>query len=94
MEDVFHWIRKGDAIKVRMWLDDTEHDMNQGYDYKCLNFKLILTSNLFAKCLVKQHFCLSSIFAQGQTQIRSSNTLLKVLFQIKIKIKYKFEFFM
>ena len=30
MEDVFHWIRKGDAIKVRMWLDDTEHDMNQG----------------------------------------------------------------
>ena len=31
MEDIFHWIRKGDAIKVRMWLDDTEHDMNQGY---------------------------------------------------------------
>lgn len=31
MEDIFHWIRKGDAIQVRMWLDDTEHDMNQGY---------------------------------------------------------------
>ncbi len=30
MEDIFHWIRKGDAIQVRMWLDDTEHDMNQG----------------------------------------------------------------
>jgi len=34
MEDVFHWIRKGDAIKVRMWLDDTEHDMNQGDDHQ------------------------------------------------------------
>ncbi len=30
MEDIFHHIRKGDAIQVRMWLDDTEHDMNQG----------------------------------------------------------------
>ena len=30
MEDIYHWIRRGDAIKVRMWLDDTEHDMNQG----------------------------------------------------------------
>lgn len=30
MEDIFQWIRKGDAIQVRMWLDDTEHDMNQG----------------------------------------------------------------
>jgi len=34
MEDIFHWIRKGDAIKVRMWLDDTEHDMNQGDDHQ------------------------------------------------------------
>jgi len=34
MEDIFHWIRRGDAIKVRMWLDDTEHDMNQGDDHQ------------------------------------------------------------
>jgi len=34
MEDIFHWIRKGDAIQVRMWLDDTEHDMNQGDDHQ------------------------------------------------------------
>ena len=30
MEDIFHWIREGNTIQVRMWLDDTEHDMNQG----------------------------------------------------------------
>ena len=30
MEDIFHFIREGNAIQVRMWLDDTEHDMNQG----------------------------------------------------------------
>ena len=41
MEDIFHWIRKGDAIKVRMWLDDTEHDMNQGYAYSC-NVEILL----------------------------------------------------
>ncbi|XP_059079833.1 integrin-linked protein kinase homolog pat-4-like [Tigriopus californicus] len=34
MEDIFHWIRKGDAIQVRLWLDDTEHDMNQGDDHQ------------------------------------------------------------
>jgi len=34
MEDIFQWIRKGDAIQVRMWLDDTEHDMNQGDDHQ------------------------------------------------------------
>lgn len=34
MEDIYHWIRRGDAIKVRMWLDDTEHDMNQGDDHQ------------------------------------------------------------
>ena len=30
MEDIFHFIREGNAMQVRMWLDDTEHDMNQG----------------------------------------------------------------
>ncbi|KAG1659317.1 Integrin-linked protein kinase [Nymphon striatum] len=33
MEDIFHWCREGNAIQVRMWLDDTEHDMNQGDDH-------------------------------------------------------------
>lgn len=31
MEDIFHWCREGNAMQVRVWLDDTEHDMNQGY---------------------------------------------------------------
>lgn len=30
MEDIFHWCREGNAIQVRLWLDDTEHDMNLG----------------------------------------------------------------
>ncbi|KAI4470652.1 serine-threonine protein kinase [Holotrichia oblita] len=30
MEDIFHWCREGNALQVRVWLDDTEHDMNQG----------------------------------------------------------------
>jgi len=34
MEDIFHWIRESNAIQVRMWLDDTEHDMNQGDDHQ------------------------------------------------------------
>ncbi|GAB6027077.1 hypothetical protein CHUAL_013803 [Chamberlinius hualienensis] len=33
MEDIFHWCREGNALQVRMWLDDTEHDMNQGDDH-------------------------------------------------------------
>uniref|UniRef100_A0A1B0CYV8 Uncharacterized protein n=1 Tax=Phlebotomus papatasi TaxID=29031 RepID=A0A1B0CYV8_PHLPP len=35
MEDIFHWCREGNSIQVRLWLDDTEHDMNQG----SLNFE-------------------------------------------------------
>ncbi|XP_066991879.1 integrin-linked protein kinase isoform X2 [Anabrus simplex] len=30
MEDIFHWCREGNAMQVRVWLDDTEHDLNQG----------------------------------------------------------------
>jgi len=33
MEDIFHWCREGNAIQVRVWLDDTEHDLNQGDDH-------------------------------------------------------------
>ncbi|GIY42647.1 integrin-linked protein kinase homolog pat-4 [Caerostris extrusa] len=33
MEDIFHWCREGNAFQVRIWLDDTEHDMNQGDDH-------------------------------------------------------------
>lgn len=31
MEDIFQWCREGNALQVRVWLDDTEHDMNQGW---------------------------------------------------------------
>ncbi|XP_039286638.1 integrin-linked protein kinase isoform X2 [Nilaparvata lugens] len=33
MEDIFHWCREGNVMQVRVWLDDTEHDMNQGDDH-------------------------------------------------------------
>lgn len=33
MEDIFHWCREGNAMQVRVWLDDTEHDMNLGDDH-------------------------------------------------------------
>nr|XP_042904985.1 integrin-linked protein kinase isoform X2 [Parasteatoda tepidariorum] len=33
MEDIFHWCREGNAFQVRVWLDDTEHDLNQGDDH-------------------------------------------------------------
>uniref|UniRef100_A0A915PWB9 Protein kinase domain-containing protein n=2 Tax=Spirurina TaxID=6274 RepID=A0A915PWB9_9BILA len=30
MEDVFGWVREGNTFQVRVWLDDTEHDLNIG----------------------------------------------------------------
>ncbi|XP_014278313.1 integrin-linked protein kinase [Halyomorpha halys] len=33
MEDIFHWCREGNAMQVRVWLDDTENDLNQGDDH-------------------------------------------------------------
>lgn len=33
MEDIFQWCREGNTMQVRVWLDDTEHDMNQGDDH-------------------------------------------------------------
>uniref|UniRef100_A0A914VHF1 Serine-threonine/tyrosine-protein kinase catalytic domain-containing protein n=1 Tax=Plectus sambesii TaxID=2011161 RepID=A0A914VHF1_9BILA len=33
MEDVFGWVREGNAFQVRVWLDDTEHDLNLGDDH-------------------------------------------------------------
>ncbi len=30
LEDIFGWVREGNAFQVRVWLDDTEHDLNQG----------------------------------------------------------------
>lgn len=30
MEDVFGWVREGNAFQVRVWLDDHEHDLNVG----------------------------------------------------------------
>lgn len=34
MEDIFYWCRENNAIQVRLWLDDTENDMNQGDDHQ------------------------------------------------------------
>ncbi|KAK6626945.1 hypothetical protein RUM43_003224 [Polyplax serrata] len=34
MEDIFQWCREGNAMQVRVWLDDTENDMNQGDDHE------------------------------------------------------------
>lgn len=31
MEDIFHWCREGNGFQVRVWLDDTANDLNQGY---------------------------------------------------------------
>ncbi|RXG58580.1 Integrin-linked protein kinase-like protein pat-4 [Armadillidium vulgare] len=33
MEDIYHWCREGNTVQVRIWLDDTEHDLNQGDDH-------------------------------------------------------------
>ncbi|XP_063363312.1 integrin-linked protein kinase isoform X1 [Cydia amplana] len=33
MEDIFQWCREGNALQVRVWLDDIEHDFNQGDDH-------------------------------------------------------------
>ena len=32
MDDIFTHVREGNALKVRVWLDDTENDLNQGYE--------------------------------------------------------------
>lgn len=33
MEDIFYWCRENNAIQVRLWLQDTEHDVNLGDDH-------------------------------------------------------------
>lgn len=33
MEDVFGWVKEGNTFQVRVWLDDTEHDLNVGDDH-------------------------------------------------------------
>ncbi|KAI6176706.1 Protein kinase domain-containing protein [Aphelenchoides bicaudatus] len=33
MEDVFGWVKEGNAFQVRVWLDDSEHDLNVGDDH-------------------------------------------------------------
>ena len=31
MEDIFIFIRNGNTMQVRMWLDNTENDLNLGF---------------------------------------------------------------
>lgn len=40
MDDVFHLIKLGDGLGVRLWLDSIENDFNQWYDKK-KQFKII-----------------------------------------------------
>ena len=28
MEDIFQWCREGNTLQIRVWLDDTENDLN------------------------------------------------------------------
>jgi len=30
MDDIFSLVRDGNALQVRIWLDNTENDLNQG----------------------------------------------------------------
>jgi hypothetical protein len=30
MEDIFHWCREGNEMKVRVWMDEKENEMNKG----------------------------------------------------------------
>lgn len=34
MDDIFTWVREGNTFQVRMWLDNTENDLNQGDDHR------------------------------------------------------------
>ena len=31
MDDIFSLVRDGNALQVRIWLDNTENDLNQGF---------------------------------------------------------------
>ena len=31
MDDIFSLVRDGNALQVRIWLDSTENDLNQGF---------------------------------------------------------------
>ena len=33
MDDIFIWCREGNTLQVRIWLDDTKNDMNEGDDH-------------------------------------------------------------
>lgn len=33
MADIFYYCRENNAIQVRLWIQDTEHDLNQGDDH-------------------------------------------------------------
>ncbi|KAK2190952.1 hypothetical protein NP493_64g05024 [Ridgeia piscesae] len=34
MDDIFSYVREGNAFQVRIWLDNTENDLNQGDDHR------------------------------------------------------------
>ncbi|PAA65786.1 hypothetical protein BOX15_Mlig002801g1, partial [Macrostomum lignano] len=34
MDDIVAWVRTGNAVQVRLWLENTENDLNQGDDHR------------------------------------------------------------
>lgn len=34
MDDIVSWVRSGNAVQVRLWLENTENDLNQGDDHR------------------------------------------------------------
>jgi len=38
MDDIFSLVRDGNALQVRIWLDNTENDLNQGFVRLHLDF--------------------------------------------------------
>lgn len=51
MDDIFTQCREGNAVAVRLWLDNTENDLNQGYVHfqkhlKSFEMLLAISENL------------------------------------------------
>jgi len=41
MDDIFSLVRDGNALQVRIWLDNTENDLNQGFVFVFLCIDLV-----------------------------------------------------
>ena len=50
MDDIFTQCREGNAVAVRLWLDNTENDLNQGW---VSSTKLMITTTIYI-CYFKE----------------------------------------